>query len=78
VQTPGESPGFVLCGIPCSSLSFLPKRRYSLRPTGEASNIGDLTALNTHRVPFRQIDKGFRLLETEPEDVVKILVTYDE
>ena len=41
-------------------------------------SIGDLSSLITHRVPFRDIDKGFRLLEKRPEEVVKILVTYDD
>lgn len=39
--------------------------------------IGDLSKLITHRVPFREVDRGFKLLETEPDEVVKILVTYD-
>lgn len=39
--------------------------------------IGDLGKLITHRVPFREVGRGFELLETEPDEVVKILVTYD-
>jgi threonine dehydrogenase-like Zn-dependent dehydrogenase len=31
----------------------------------------------THSVPFSEIKNGFELLEREPEDVVKIVVTYD-
>ncbi len=32
--------------------------------------------LITHRVPFSDIQSGFELLESEPENVVKILITY--
>lgn len=39
--------------------------------------MGDIAGLMTHRVPFDAIARGFELLETEPEDVVKILVTYE-
>jgi len=41
---------------------------------GALPRIADLM---THRVPFDGIEDGYRLLETDPENVVKILVTYD-
>lgn len=37
----------------------------------------DLDRLFTHRVPFSEIARGFDLLEKNPENVMKILVTYD-
>jgi len=36
-----------------------------------------ITDLITHRVPFTEIERGFELLEHEPDTVVKIVVTYD-
>ncbi len=39
--------------------------------------MGDLEAWMTHRVAFPEIERGFDLLESAPEDVVKILVTYE-
>jgi 2-desacetyl-2-hydroxyethyl bacteriochlorophyllide A dehydrogenase len=36
-----------------------------------------LEDLVTHRVPFTEIERGYRLTEEDPEHVVKILVTYD-
>ena len=33
--------------------------------------------LITHRVAFSEIEHGFELLEREPENVLKIVVTYD-
>jgi threonine dehydrogenase-like Zn-dependent dehydrogenase len=36
-----------------------------------------ITDLFTHRVPFEEIERGFELLEREPENVVKIIVTYE-
>ena len=39
--------------------------------------MGNVDAWMTHRVAFPDIERGFELLEHDPEDVVKILVTYD-
>lgn len=46
----------------------------------DAVRRGDLngtTEAITHSVPFLEIKSGFELLEREPENVVKIVVTYD-
>ena len=43
----------------------------------ERGDLAQLDALFTHRVPFEEIARGFELIEHEPEDVVKVLVTYD-
>ena len=39
--------------------------------------IKDITAMVTHRIPFEEVEKGFELIEQHPEEVVKIIVTYD-
>ena len=39
-------------------------------------DLAGVTDLMTHRVPFDRIDEGYRLLADEPEDVLKVLVTY--
>jgi L-iditol 2-dehydrogenase len=39
-------------------------------------SLDGVTNLITHRVPFEEIERGFELLEHEPEEVVKIVVTY--
>ena len=41
---------------------------------GDLRGIGDLF---THRVPFSEVERGFGLLENEPDAVIKIAVTYD-
>jgi len=40
-------------------------------------SLDGITDLITHRVPFGEIERGFELIEHEPENVVKIFVTYD-
>ena len=40
---------------------------------GALTGIPDLI---THRVPFSDIEAGFQLMESDPESVVKILITY--
>ncbi len=42
----------------------------------ERGDLPQLDGLFTHRVPFERIAEGFELIEREPGDVVKILVTY--
>ena len=42
-----------------------------------SGSLDGITDLITHRVPFAEIERGFELLEREPENVVKIVVTYD-
>jgi threonine dehydrogenase-like Zn-dependent dehydrogenase len=39
--------------------------------------LSGITDLVTHRVSFTEIERGFELLEREPEKVVKIVVTYE-
>jgi L-idonate 5-dehydrogenase len=39
--------------------------------------LAGIEQLLTHRVAFSQIENGFELLEREPQNVVKIIVTYD-
>jgi L-iditol 2-dehydrogenase len=43
----------------------------------QRGDLPELDTLFTHRVPFERIAEGFELLEREPENVVKVLVTYD-
>lgn len=43
----------------------------------QRGDMGTVAELMTHRVSFEDIEAGYGLLETEPENVVKILVTYD-
>ncbi len=43
----------------------------------ERGAIQDIDRLFTHSVPFEEIEKGFDLMEKTPEDVLKVLVTYE-
>jgi alcohol dehydrogenase len=43
----------------------------------ERGMLSGVEQLITHRVPFSDIERGFELLEHEPQNVVKIVVTYD-
>lgn len=42
----------------------------------QRGQIRHLTDLITHRVPFSQIQRGFDIIEQQPEEMVKIVVTY--
>lgn len=42
----------------------------------ERGDIQGIEELISHRVPFSDIESGFRLMAQEPETVVKVLVTY--
>ncbi len=39
--------------------------------------IQHLPELISHRVPFLELDRGFQLIEKIPQDVVKVIVTYE-
>ena len=39
--------------------------------------IQNITDLISHRIPFDQIPQGFGIIENQPADMVKIIVTYD-
>lgn len=43
----------------------------------QRGSLDGVTDLITHRVPFEEIESGFVMLEEEPENVIKIVVTYD-
>lgn len=38
--------------------------------------ISDISKMITHRIPFDEIESGFKLIEQHPQDVVKIVITY--
>ncbi|MEM7115389.1 MAG: zinc-binding alcohol dehydrogenase [Chloroflexota bacterium] len=46
---------------------------FSAIQRGAIQNLGDMIS---HRVPFSEIDRGFQMLEQQPEEVVKVVVEY--
>jgi threonine dehydrogenase-like Zn-dependent dehydrogenase len=36
----------------------------------------DPTPMTTHRLPFAQVERGFHLMETKEENIIKPLITY--
>ena len=46
---------------------------FSAIQRGTIQNVGSMI---THRVPFANIEEGFKLIEQKPEEVVKVVVSY--
>src|SRR5512144_3060597 len=48
-------------------------------PTGAAGGrLGAASRLTTHRVPFREIERGFRMMQSKEDGILKPLILFDQ